>query len=77
MQVLASKVRKGQQVWLFGVLVEITKREKWNQRDVKIHYKNCGQGLPRRSGMQTAMASLEDSAFFRLTDLLELHQITS
>lgn len=77
MQVLASKIRKGQQVWLFGVVVEITKREKWNQRDVKLHYKDCGHGLPNRSGLQKAAAPFEDSAFLRLTDLLDLHQILS
>ncbi len=72
MQVLASKVRKGQKVWLGGVKVLITKREKWNSTYVKVHYEDCGQGLPYQSGLQKVYAGNGSSLMLKLTDHLEV-----
>jgi hypothetical protein len=42
----ASKVRKGQIARIEGVFVRVTKREKWNSKDVKLHFEDAGNGLP-------------------------------
>lgn len=44
--VQASKVRKGHKVYVNGVLVLVTRREKWNSKRVKIHFQDAGNGLP-------------------------------
>lgn len=46
MKVLARNVRKGQLVNIYGVTVKVTKREKWNSGTVKIHFEDCGNGVP-------------------------------
>lgn len=72
MIVLASKVRKGQKIFIEGVLVEVTKREKWNSTDVKIHFKDCGNGLPKSSGWQKLCNQFGKSQFFKLDTELTL-----
>ena len=44
--VKAKAVRKGQVVKIYGVPVRVTKREKWNANDVKIHFEDAGFGVP-------------------------------
>ena len=44
--VKAKAVRKGQVVKIYGVPVRVTKREKWNAHDVKIHFEDAGFGIP-------------------------------
>ncbi len=43
----ASKIRKGVRIRVNGVVVEVTQREKWNSKIVKVHFKDCGHGLPK------------------------------
>ncbi len=43
---LASKLRKGHVIWIGGVWVEVTRREKWNKDTYRIHFKDMGYGLP-------------------------------
>lgn len=72
MQVLASKVRKGQKIWLGGVKVLVTRREKWNSYLIKISYTDCGQGLPYQSGLSKVYAGFQSAEFLKHTDLLEV-----
>lgn len=44
--VKARAARKGQVVKIYGVPVRVTKREKWNANDVKIHFEDAGFGVP-------------------------------
>ncbi len=40
-------IRKGKRILVEGVTVLVTKRVKWNDKRVKIHFQDCGYGLPR------------------------------
>ena len=67
--VKARAVRKGQIVKIYGVPVRVTKREKWNSNDVKIHFEDAGFGVPA----EYARHNLRE-VFLRLDTELDLHE---
>lgn len=44
----ARDARKGAIIVVHAVPVRVTQREKWNSRRVKVHFEDCGSGLPER-----------------------------
>ena len=69
MTIPASKVRKGQRVKILGTVVEVTKREKWSPRHVKVYFKDCGFGMPPGHNRMLPFTTAE---FFPLEEELEL-----
>ena len=67
--VKAKAVRKGQIVKIYGVPVRVIKREKWNSRDVKIHFEDAGFGVPP----EYAGHALRE-VFLQLETELDLHE---
>jgi hypothetical protein len=70
--VKAKAVRKGQVVKIYGVPVRVTKREKWNANDVKIHFEDAGFGVPP----EYAAHNLRE-VFLQLETELDLHESVS
>ena len=68
----ARAVRKGQVVKIYGVPVRVTKREKWNSRDVKIHFEDAGFGVPPEYARHTLR-----EVFLQLDTELDLHESSS
>ena len=64
-----SKVRKGYEILVSGVRVRVSKREKWNSKSTKVHFEDCGNGLPTE-GSPAARITLT-SAMFESTAMVE------
>jgi hypothetical protein len=63
-----NAARKGNLITVEGVTVRVTKREKWSKTAVKIHFEDCGNGLPsnRFDYGNTVKLVAYTSAFFDL-----------
>jgi hypothetical protein len=71
--VKAKAMRKGQVVKIYGVPVRVTKREKWNSNDVKIHFEDAGFGVPPEEYARHALREV----FLQLETELDLHESLS